>query len=269
MFPSWGSACALRIDPGLQNRSGSSVTPGVSTPRSGAWRRPVRPGRDAKWGLSPIKLAGCTFQPDRASLALSHAHAPGVAALAAAAVAAITLSVTALGTPASAASTTAASVIKEAKAAIAAQPSAHLEFDAGSSSSSSTEKIVADVGTNQGTETVTDGSAVLHVVATPSDSYISGSATGLTSLFGMTSAEATKVGTALGVLEEGHDPVQEPHLRRLGALAGEPAPEEQGHQAGDAGIGLRAHVDERRLELHAEAEQHPDHRGQGEHAAGR
>jgi hypothetical protein len=123
------------------------------------------------------------------------AHAPGLAALAAAAVAAITLSVTALGTPASAASTTAASVIKEAKAAIAAQPSAHLEFDAGSSSSSSTEKIVADVGTNQGTETVTDGSAVLHVVATPSDSYISGSATGLTSLFGMTSAEATKVGT--------------------------------------------------------------------------
>ena len=33
------------------------------------------------------------------------------------------------------------------------------------------------------------------MVATPSDSYISGSATGLTSLFGMTSAEATKVGT--------------------------------------------------------------------------
>ena len=68
-------------------------------------------------------------------------------ALAAAAVAAITLSVTALGTPASAATATAASVIKEAKAAIAAQSSAHLEFDAGSSSSSSTEKIVADVGT--------------------------------------------------------------------------------------------------------------------------
>jgi len=118
-----------------------------------------------------------------------------VAALAAAALAALTLPLAALGTPASAATTTAASVLKEAKAAIGTQPSAHLEFDAGSSSSSSTEKIVADVGTNQGTETVTDGSAVLHVIATPSGSYISGSPTGLTSLFGMTSAEATKVGT--------------------------------------------------------------------------
>ncbi len=123
------------------------------------------------------------------------ARVPGAAALAAVALAAVALPLTALGAPSSAATTTAAGVIQEVKTAIGAQSSAHLEFDAGTSSSASTEKIVADVGSTAGTETVTDGSAVLHVIATPSDSYISGSATGLTSLFGMTAAQAAKVGT--------------------------------------------------------------------------
>ena len=53
--------------------------------------------------------------------------------------------------------------MKEAKAAIAGQSSAHLEFDAGSTTSSATEQIVADVGASVGTETVTDGVVVLHV----------------------------------------------------------------------------------------------------------
>jgi hypothetical protein len=107
----------------------------------------------------------------------------------------VALAVTALGTSASAAKVSPASVIKEAKAAIAKQSSAHLEFDAASSTSSAKEKIVADVGSSGGgTETVSDGSAVLHVTVTPTDGYISGSSSGLTSLFGMTSAQATKVG---------------------------------------------------------------------------
>jgi hypothetical protein len=107
---------------------------------------------------------------------------------------AVVLPLAVFGAPASAGTVTAAAVIKEAKAAIATQSSAHLEFDADSTSSSSTEQIVADVGAGAGRETVTDGTAVLHVTVTPQDGYISGSASGLTSLFGMTSAEATKVG---------------------------------------------------------------------------
>jgi len=117
------------------------------------------------------------------------AHVLGAAALVA-----VVLPLAVLGAPASAGTVTAAAVIKEAKAAIATQSSAHLEFDADSTSSSSTEQIVADVGAGAGRETVTDGTAVLHVTVTPQDGYISGSASGLTSLFGMTSAEATKVG---------------------------------------------------------------------------
>jgi hypothetical protein len=115
--------------------------------------------------------------------------------LGATALVAVVLPLAVVGAPASAGTVTAATVIKQAKAAIAGQSSAHLEFDAGAATSTSTEKIVADVGTGAGRETVTDGSAVLHVMVTPQDGYISGSASGLTSLFGMTSAEATKVGT--------------------------------------------------------------------------
>jgi hypothetical protein len=124
-----------------------------------------------------------------------YALLPGISALVGAtALTATGLGVTALAAPASAATVSPASVIKEAKAAIAKQSSAHLEFDAGSSSTSAKEKIVADVGSSGGTETVSDGSAVLHVTVTPTDGYISGSSSGLTSLFGMTSAQATKVG---------------------------------------------------------------------------
>jgi hypothetical protein len=117
------------------------------------------------------------------------AHLLGVIALVA-----VALPLALTGAPASAGTVTAATVIKEAKAAITAQSSAHLVFAAASTASSATEQIVADVSAHGGTETVTDGAAVLHVMVTAQDGYISGSASGLTSLFGMTSAEATKVG---------------------------------------------------------------------------
>jgi hypothetical protein len=124
-------------------------------------------------------------------------RAPVRGAIALAAAVALPLSAVPLlaaSTPASAAKVTAAAVIKEAKAAIAKQTSAHLEFNAGAKTSTAKEKIVADVGGSSGMETVTDGSAVLHVRVTPKDGFISGTASGLTSLFGMTTAEATKVG---------------------------------------------------------------------------
>lgn len=114
------------------------------------------------------------------------AFVPGVIAL---------VAVAALAVPASAGTVTVASVLKASKAAIATQTSAHVAFNASSGTSSATEKIVADVGTNMGTETVTDGKAVLTVRVTSKDGYISGTASGLTSLFGMTAAQATKVGT--------------------------------------------------------------------------
>jgi hypothetical protein len=130
-------------------------------------------------------------------------HVLGGLVLGAVALVAVVSPLAVLAAPASAATVTAATVIKEAKAAIAAESSAHVEFDAGSTTSSSTEQIVADVGASGGRETVTDGAAVLHVMVTPQNGYISGSASGLTSLFGMTSAEATKVGKRWEVWKKG------------------------------------------------------------------
>jgi hypothetical protein len=128
--------------------------------------------------------------PVQGTIALADAAFPLAIALSLAAVPLVAAS-----PPASAATVSVATVIKEAKAAIAKQTSAHLEFDAGAKASTAKEKIVADVGVSSGMETVTDASAVLHVTVTPKNGYISGTASGLTSLFGMTTAEATKVGT--------------------------------------------------------------------------
>jgi hypothetical protein len=89
---------------------------------------------------------------------------------------------------------TAASVIKAGTAAIDAQTSAHVVLDA-SNSTATAESIVGDFGTRGGTETITDGAAVLTVKVTPTGSYVSGTPTGLTSLFRLTAAQATKVGT--------------------------------------------------------------------------
>jgi hypothetical protein len=136
-------------------------------------------------GASPRVPAAFAAALPRAAIAIPLAVALPLA---------VAVPLVAASTPASGSTVSVAVVIKGAKAAIAKEVSAHLEFNAASKTSTAKEKIVADVGTSTGTETVTDGAAVLHVVVTPKAGYISGSSSGLTSLFGMTSAEATKVG---------------------------------------------------------------------------
>ena len=121
-----------------------------------------------------------------------------------------------------------------------------------------------------GTETVTDGSAVLHVIGDPERTATSaGRPSGLTSLFGMTSAEATKVGTRWEFWKKGT--TQYKNLKSVVSVQSLQSllPKSKGTTAVHARVGLRAHVDERRLGLHAEAEQHPHHRRQGDHPAGR
>ncbi len=100
-----------------------------------------------------------------------------------------------LSTPASAASPTASSVIKASRTAIDAQSSVHVVFVARSGSSSKQERISADVGTHAGTETITDGGAHVVVRVTPSAAYVSGNSSGLSTILGLTSSEAQKVGS--------------------------------------------------------------------------
>jgi hypothetical protein len=69
-------------------------------------------------------------------------------------------------------------------------------FTAHSDSSSKTEKILADVGKTRGSETVTEGSMHVSIRETPTMGYVSGNSSGLTLLFGMSAADAKKVGRA-------------------------------------------------------------------------
>ena len=89
---------------------------------------------------------------------------------------------------------TPSSVIRAATSAIAGQPSAHVVFVAHAGSPSRTETIVADVGRKSGTETVTEGKAALAIRLSPTHAYVSGNSSGLTTIFGLSSADAKKVG---------------------------------------------------------------------------
>jgi hypothetical protein len=79
-------------------------------------------------------------------------------------------------------------------AAISKQPGVHLVITAKSSSSSSTEKIIADFGTESGVENISKGKAHLAVRVTPTYAYVSGNSSGLTTILGLSSADAKEIG---------------------------------------------------------------------------
>jgi hypothetical protein len=125
------------------------------------------------------------FLARRSALSPLHALALGMTVL----VISITFSATAY-----AGVVTTGSVLKTTKAAIAQQPGVHVAINASSGSTSTTEQIIADVGATSGAETVIEGKAVLAVRVTPTEGYISGNLSGLTKIFGLSSADAKKVG---------------------------------------------------------------------------
>lgn len=94
----------------------------------------------------------------------------------------------AAGTP------TKGSVLTSAKSAIGKQTSVHLVVTSRSSSTSAEEHIEADLGKTSGMETISDGSGTAIIKLTPSYVYLSGNSSGLTNIFGLTSAQVKKVG---------------------------------------------------------------------------
>ena len=87
------------------------------------------------------------------------------------------------------------SILTSARAEIAAQTGVHVVFTAHSGSTGITEKIVADVGVSSGSEIISEGSADVAIRVTPSSAYVSGNSSGLTTLFGMGSAAAKRLGS--------------------------------------------------------------------------
>jgi hypothetical protein len=88
---------------------------------------------------------------------------------------------------------TTSSVLTSAKSAIGKQTSVHLVLTSRSSSTSVEEQIKADLEKTSGIETISVGSERAIIRVTPRYAYLSGNSSGLTTLFGLTSAEVNKV----------------------------------------------------------------------------
>jgi hypothetical protein len=99
-----------------------------------------------------------------------------------------------LSTRANATDVSSGSLLAAARTAIAAQTGVHVVFTAHSGSTGITEKIIADVGGTEGTETIFEGSADVAIRLTPAFAYVKGNSVGLTKLFGMSSTVTRKLG---------------------------------------------------------------------------
>jgi hypothetical protein len=90
---------------------------------------------------------------------------------------------------------TTSSVLTSAKSAIGKQTSVHLVVTSRSNSTSVDGHLEADLGRTSGIETISEGSESAIIKVTPSYAYLSGNSSGLTKIFGLSSAEVKKVGS--------------------------------------------------------------------------
>ena len=177
---------------------------------------------------------------------------------------------TALGVAASA-TTTASSVLKAAKEAMAKQTGVHLVDS--SKSGSSSILAIGDFGTKSAEETLSEGKARLTLKLTPTYAYIGGNSSGLTTIFGLTAAQAKKVGKDWISVKAGIERVRRVQVRPHDFFARRLAPGDQGydlvHNRRRWRSPVRPEVDDRGDEFHAEAVEHDDHLRRGSDPANR
>ena len=99
---------------------------------------------------------------------------------------------------------TASVVISTTRATIANESGVHVLFI--SKGSSSSIKVVADIGATSGVETITEGSDRATIKVTPTYAYLSGNAAGLISLMGLSAKEQKKVGSDVIAMKAGTTP---------------------------------------------------------------
>ena len=92
-------------------------------------------------------------------------------------------------------------LINDAKASMLAVKGVHIEVL--STHGKAKSSIVVDVGTKNGAETILSGKQSVKIVVTPKNAYLSGNAGGLTTIMGLTAAEAKKLGTSVMVMKVG------------------------------------------------------------------
>lgn len=98
----------------------------------------------------------------------------------------------------------ASSVISTTRATIANESGVHVLFI--SRTSSSSIRVVADIGSTSGVETITEGSDRATITVTPTYAYLSGNAAGLISLMGLSAKEQKKVGSDVISMKAGTTP---------------------------------------------------------------
>ena len=90
----------------------------------------------------------------------------------------------------------------------------------------------------------------MKIIVTPTDAYLSGSATGLTTIMGLTAAEQKKVGTRSVVMKAGTSPYTSFHSNLTTAVLSGILPVAKGtkYKTSSESEGLPAHVEDRGLE---------------------
>ncbi len=96
------------------------------------------------------------------------------------------------------------SVLKAAKRAVVSETSVHIVVS--STSGTTKNHVRADLGVSSGQEYFTSGPAAISIVVTPKYAYLSGNASGLENLIGLTAAQQKKVGTKVIVMKAGTSP---------------------------------------------------------------
>jgi len=105
---------------------------------------------------------------------------------------------------ASVAPRSASSILSATKAALASERSVHLAVSIVQGSNTTVEE--ADLGTTTGVESIISGTAKATVEIAPAFGYMTGDSSGLTSLIGLTAAQAKKLGTKWMSLKAGTAP---------------------------------------------------------------
>ena len=99
---------------------------------------------------------------------------------------------------------TASSVLKAVKAAMLKEAGVHITVN--SRSGTTFNSVIADLGVKGGFETFVSGKSNIKISVTPTYAYLSGNASGLTSLVGLTTSQQKLVGTKSIAMKVGTSP---------------------------------------------------------------
>jgi hypothetical protein len=121
----------------------------------------------------------------------------------------LVLAVTPIAAQASVSNPTTKSVLKATKNAMGKESGVHIYVT--STSGTNASIVTVDIGATYGKETIKSGKSVVNIIVTPTDAYLSGSKTGLTTIMGLTAAEQKKVGTHSVVMKSGTSPYKSFH----------------------------------------------------------